>query len=77
MPFYSATGKLITKADIKPATVSLKETIEYKANGTLIVEKDEKEVAIQSSSGHIFPYPVFKSTKSSDVSKKQVSSEEE
>ena len=45
MPFYSATGKLITKKDVKPERPSLKETIEYKADGSLVVEKDEKEVS--------------------------------
>ena len=45
MPFYSATGKLITKSDVKPERPSLKETVEYKADGTLVVEKDEKEVS--------------------------------
>jgi len=45
MPFYSATGKLITKNDVKPEVASLKEAYEYKADGTLIIEKDEKEVA--------------------------------
>ncbi len=77
MPFYSATGKLITKDDIKPEKVSLKETIEYKADGTLVVEKDEKEVSIQPSSTKIFRYPIYKGSRSSDKSKKQVSSEEE
>lgn len=45
MPFYSATGKLITKEDVKPERPSLKETVEYKADGSLIVEKDEKELS--------------------------------
>jgi len=79
MPFYSATGKLITKDDVKPEKVSLKETIEYKADGTLVVEKDEKEVSIQPSLGwtpHFTPIPIYKSTRSSIESKK-VSSEEE
>ena len=74
MPFYSATGKLITKDDKKPEKVSLKETIEYKADGTLVVEKDEKEVSIQG----LIPsrrYPV--SSRASSIFKKQVASEEE
>jgi len=45
MPFYSATGKLITKEDVKPERPSLKETVEYKADGSLIIEKDEKELS--------------------------------
>ena len=46
MPFYSATGKLITMEDVKPERPSLKETVEYKADGSLIVEKDEKETSL-------------------------------
>ena len=41
--FYSATGELIKKDSAEPSNVVLKESIEYKANGNLVIEKDEKE----------------------------------
>ena len=41
--FYSATGNLIKKDCATGPKVVLKESIEYKANGNLVIEKDEKE----------------------------------
>lgn len=41
--FYSATGELIKKDSAQAPKVVLKESIEYKANGNLVIEKDEKE----------------------------------
>ena len=41
--FYSATGDLIKKDCAPVQKVALKESIEYKANGNLVIEKDEKE----------------------------------
>ena len=43
MSFYSATGKLINKSlDLKKESDSVKQSIEYKANGILIIENDDK-----------------------------------
>jgi len=41
--FYSATGDLIKKDCATGLKKVLKESIEYKANGNLVIEKDEKE----------------------------------
>ena len=41
--FYSATGELIKKDSAQAPKVVLQESIEYKANGNLVIEKDEKE----------------------------------
>jgi hypothetical protein len=41
--FYSATGELIKKESAVVPKPVLKESIEYKANGNLVIEKDEKE----------------------------------
>ena len=41
--FYSATGDLIKKDCALAPKKVLKESIEYKANGNLVIEKDEKE----------------------------------
>jgi len=70
MPFYSATGKLITKEDVKPERPSLKETIEYKADGSLIVEKDEKELT-HASMGRPSKLKLL------SIPKKQINVEEE
>ena len=45
--FYSATGELIKKDSAQLPKVVLKESIEYKANGNLVIEKDEKEHVTQ------------------------------
>lgn len=42
MTFYSATGNIVEK-NYKSSTKQLT-SIEYKADGTLVIENDEKEV---------------------------------
>tara|TARA_Y200000002_G_scaffold340781_1_gene311551 strand:+ start:403 stop:627 length:225 start_codon:yes stop_codon:yes gene_type:complete len=43
--FYCATGEMIEKKQIvKNDVKEVKENIEYKANGNLVIEKDENEV---------------------------------
>ena len=46
--FYSATGELIKKDSAQAPKVVLQESIEYKANGNLVIEKDEKEKVVKS-----------------------------
>ncbi len=41
--FYCATGELIEKEKVEKKVNVVNETIEYKANGNLVIEKDEKE----------------------------------
>lgn len=47
--FYCATGELIEKEKVKKQVDDVKEIIEYKANGNLVVEKDEKEVVTHAT----------------------------
>ncbi len=41
--FYCATGELIEKENVNKQVKEVNEVIEYKANGNLVIEKDEKE----------------------------------
>ena len=47
--FYCATGELIEKEKVDKAVKDVKETIEYKANGNLVIEKDEKEIVTHAT----------------------------
>lgn len=43
MTFYSATGNIVEKQNYNSSATQLT-SIEYKADGTLVIENDEKEV---------------------------------
>lgn len=52
MSFYSATGELISNENpsvCNPQVKEVKEVIEYKANGNLVIEKDEKELVTHAT----------------------------
>ena len=50
--FYSATGDIIKKkCDLEPKKVLI-ESIEYKANGDLVIEKDEREHVTHALNSH-------------------------
>ena len=49
MSFYSATGELIPTEQPPVQKPVLKEVLEYKANGNLVRETDEKEVVTQAT----------------------------
>ena len=47
--FYCATGELIEKEQVNNKIKEVNQIIEYKANGNLVVEKDEKEVVTHAT----------------------------
>ena len=59
MSFYSATGELIPTEQPPVQKTVLKEVLEYKANGNLVRETDEKEVVTQATK--LPSQPVFNS----------------